>query len=153
MKNLVGAEPDLQKGRYGAPGHATDDAQRQHHHHDVRRLPGGKVDRYHAGQQGADNELSFGTDVPDIGGVADGKAGPDEDEGCCLDDQLLARPVLGQRLDEIDIERLEGIEAAQREDDAPGDDGERQGNEGREDRHAHRLFGALLKHQPHGAPL
>jgi len=33
------------------------------------------------------------------------------------------------------------------------EDGERQRDEGREDRHAHRLFGALLKHQPHAAPL
>ena len=63
------------------------------------------------------DELALGADVPVVGEVADRQADGDQDERRRLDDELLARPALGQRLDEIDVERRERIDAVEREDD------------------------------------
>ena len=42
-----------------------------------------------AAQNGAERELALGADVPDIGPVADGKAGADQHQRRRLDDELL----------------------------------------------------------------
>ena len=45
--------------------------------------------------------------------IADGESGADEHQRRRLDDELLERPERGQRLDEIDIEPVQRIDAAQ----------------------------------------
>ena len=100
-------------------------------------------------KNGARRELAFGTDVPHIGHVTDRKSGTDQHQRCRLHDKLLDRPARSQRLDEVDVKRLKGIEAKQGENDAAGNDGQAQGNEGRGNRHDVGIFTALFKHDAH----
>ena len=111
----------LEQRRDCAIGHAADHAHHQHGNQRQRRLPGGKHDRHHAAENGAHGQLAFGADVPHIGEITHGKAGADQHQRRCLHQKLLDRPLRRERLDEIDIERIERIEAAQRKDDGAGD--------------------------------
>ena len=77
----------------------------------------GKEDRQDRAEDRADDELALGADVPGVGEVAERQADRDQDDRRRLDDQLLERPAVGQRLDEVDVERLERIDAVEREDD------------------------------------
>ena len=58
-----------------------------------------------AAGDGADQKLSFGADIPDIGEIAERQSDGDHDERRRLHGDLLQRIAVGQGIDEVDAKR------------------------------------------------
>ena len=101
----------------------------------------------------AGDELAFGADVPDVGDVAEREPNRDHHKRRRLDGDLLEGERVGQRLDEIDPDRVHRVLAHDREQDREGDDRQHHGDQGRCDRDHRRPFGPAFKHQLHTWPL
>jgi hypothetical protein len=84
-------------------------------------MPAREQDRDQRPGDRPDRQLALGADVPDVGHVADGKAGAHQDQRGRLDDELFDRPQGGHRLDKIDMERIQRVETARRKDDGTGE--------------------------------
>ncbi len=87
-QDLAGIEPGSQQRWDCCPNHA---AQQAHQHHRREGPPTtvlADMQREAAGEDGAQGELAFGADIPDIGAKAQRQADADQDQRRCLDAKL-----------------------------------------------------------------
>ena len=150
-EDLVAVELRFQQSRQQCPDrtghHAGDQHQRQH--------PGAtlaaQLQGRHAGPQRAHQEVSFGTDVPQLCPVTDGQAGGAEQQRCHLQAQLGPAVLVTQRGQEEEGQTFYRVLAEGHEDAHAGDDGEDQCQQRGSPLHGAGVDGATLKRQ-HGKP-
>ncbi len=150
-KNLAGAKPDLADRRYQGIERPRRRAEQQHRGH--HPMSGVGALRFHgepAAGDGADQKLSFGSDVPDVGEITERQTDRDHHQRCRLHRNFLQRITVGQGIDEIDAKRGDRILAENRKQDAHGHDRQTDCDQRRNQRDRVRPLGALFKHQLHG---
>jgi hypothetical protein len=116
-QDLVGVEAVAQQRHDGGPGHAAQHAGQQDQHTMPRPIQasGARPASPPSRRPGAEHELPFGADVPDVGAVAHRQAQRDQDQRRGLDRQLRQRVQALHRLDEEHLQAAQRVLAQQHE--------------------------------------
>ena len=125
--------------------HPARGAHRHHGWNAERRARLMEEQRRPAAEDPAHHVLALGTDVPVVRKVAERQTYADHHQRGRLDDQLLQRPGIDQRRDEIGVHRLERILAQGKEQHGAGREGQTDGEQRRQDGHRQRWLGAALQ--------
>ena len=149
-QDFVGVEAGAQQRRDRRPQHAADGAGDDHRGQNQAAFAAVKIQCDTACKDGAEDELTFGTDVPDVRPIAACQADPDQHQRRSLEQQL-GKPVeIVDRVDEERVERLHRVLAQRREQDEPGDHGQHRRKQRRQIAHDARRFRARFEFEPHG---
>ena len=153
-EDFAGAEAHLAQRRDQRIERAAERAEHQHR----RQHPGAGIgamgdDREPAAAHRADDELAFGADIPDIGEIAERQADRDHHQRRRLHGDFLQREGIGQRLDEIDVERRRPDSCRAARTGSPSSPASARSRAAATAmRDLGRAFGAPLKHQLHAPP-
>ena len=149
-QDLVGVEAVAQHRDDRRPAHPADDAGGDDGDEEPAAGRRRRLHRHAAREERADDELSFGADVPDVRAKADREAERDQEQRRRLHRQLGERVDALHRLDEEDREAAQRVLAEDEEQARADDDRDRERDQRRGDRHRPRRLGAGLKPQ-HGS--
>ena len=149
-EDFVGTEPIPQERNNTGPEHAAKNAAKEDGNNNPAAHPGKVIPRLQGNPPAAErtqDKLSLGSDIPDVGPIADRESERDQQERRGFDGELAQCGQVLDRLDEEELQSTQRILTKNQKKEVSDSDGQAKGQHRRQDRHGLRGLGANFKPQ------